>query len=461
MGIVGAYALPHPPLIIPQIGNGEEKKIQRTVEAYDQAAREIASWEPETLVIISPHAVMYQDYIHIAPGERAFGSFERFGYAGVGIGVSCDLAMGEMVEKKAKEAGIAAGGLGRIDDSIDHGGLIPLYFIRRYLPDFQVCRISVSGLGLSEHYRFGMCLRAAAEALGRRIAIVASGDLSHHLKDSGVYSYTPQGPAFDKRLTDDFKKGDFMDFFRFSEDFCQSAGECGMRGFMMMAGAFEERKVKPRFLSYEGPFGVGYCVCGFLDQGPDPSRGFYRLWKKERRDAAREIAGRSDPYVQLARRSIQYYLKERHTMELPEDLPCEMREKQAGVFVSLKKEGRLRGCIGTIEPTCGRLGEEILYNAVGAAIGDPRFPPVQKEELEELVITVDVLSEPQPVSGPEDLDPRRYGVIVSYGNLKGLLLPDLEGIHTPQEQIRIALKKAGIPSAVEYKLSRFEVTRHH
>ena len=94
MGIVGAYALPHPPLIIPQIGKGEEKKIQRTVEAYDQAAREIASWEPETLVIISPHAVMYQDYIHIAPGERAFGSFESFGYAGVGIGVSCDLAMG-------------------------------------------------------------------------------------------------------------------------------------------------------------------------------------------------------------------------------------------------------------------------------------------------------------------------------------------------------------------------------
>ena len=132
----------------------------------------------------------------------------------------------------------------------------------------------------------------------------------------------------------------------------------------------------------------------------------------------------------------------------------------AGVFVCLKKQGRLRGCIGTLGPTRESLAEEIRENAVSAGLRDPRFSPVRPEELPELTYTVDVLGSPESVEEPGDLDPGLYGVIVSSGGRRGVLLPDLEGVDTPEMQIRIALEKAGISPDEPYRLERFQVIRH-
>ena len=145
----------------------------------------------------------------------------------------------------------------------------------------------------------------------------------------------------------------------------------------------------------------------------------------------------------------------------PEELPAEMRTGRAGVFVSIHEHGRLRGCIGTIAPVTDCIAEEIRRNAVSAATEDPRFDPITVDELKWLEISVDVLGSPEQISGIEELDPGRYGVIVSRGRRRGLLLPALDGVDTPQQQIAIARRKAGISPDEDVQLERFEVVRHY
>lgn len=164
-----------------------------------------------------------------------------------------------------------------------------------------------------------------------------------------------------------------------------------------------------------------------------------------------------DP-ADLARKVLEYYLEEGRMPNLPEPLPPEY-EMKAGVFVSLKKRGQLRGCIGTFQPVRENLAEEIAANAISAAVHDPRFPPVTKEELPELRFSVDVLSPLEKVSSKAELDAKKYGIMVRSGSRSGLLLPDLEGVDSVDQQIDIARRKAGIAPGERVELYRFKVTR--
>lgn len=167
------------------------------------------------------------------------------------------------------------------------------------------------------------------------------------------------------------------------------------------------------------------------------------------------------PLVQLAEETIQNYVRHGKTIPPPEELTPEM-EKRAGTFVSIHKQGKLRGCIGTIEPTQDNVAQEVIQNAVSAATRDPRFPPITPEELADLDIKVDVLGEPEPVESLEELDPKRYGVIVKSARdwRKGLLLPDLDGVDTVEYQVDITRRKAGIRPDEPIELYRFEVVRY-
>jgi len=165
-----------------------------------------------------------------------------------------------------------------------------------------------------------------------------------------------------------------------------------------------------------------------------------------------------DPFVKLAKLAIRTYVRERRAISPPEDVPEEMRE-QAGVFVSIKKRGELRGCIGTFFPTEPTIAHEVVANAIKSATSDPRFPPVAERELDALTISVDVLSPPEPCT-EADLDPSRFGVIVESGWRRGLLLPDLPGVSTVAEQVDIARRKAGIAPDEPVALQRFAVERH-
>ncbi|MBI3013643.1 MAG: AmmeMemoRadiSam system protein A [Candidatus Tectomicrobia bacterium] len=165
------------------------------------------------------------------------------------------------------------------------------------------------------------------------------------------------------------------------------------------------------------------------------------------------------PYLKLAREAIRTYLETSEICSLPAPLSEEM-ERHAGTFVSLKKREELRGCIGTYLPSQKNIAEEIIHNAISAATRDPRFPPVTLQELDNLEISVDVLGPPTPVKALNELDPRQYGIIVEHEGRRGLLLPDLEGVDTVEQQIEIARKKAGIGADDPVEIRKFEVVRY-
>ncbi len=164
------------------------------------------------------------------------------------------------------------------------------------------------------------------------------------------------------------------------------------------------------------------------------------------------------PITRLAKTAVENYVRHGKVIK-PEELAPEMKE-QAGVFVSIKKRGELRGCIGTFEPTRTNVAEEVIHNAICSATGDPRFEAVRSSELPSLEYSVDVLTQPEPITSKDELDPRKYGVIVEHGFRRGLLLPDLEGVDTAERQIEICRLKAGIAEDEPVKLYRFQVRRY-
>ncbi|MGN0949790.1 MAG: AmmeMemoRadiSam system protein A [Mitsuokella sp.] len=461
MSILAAVAVPHPPIILPEVGQGEEKKIAKTSAAYQEVMQRVAALEPDTVVITSPHATMYSDYFHISPGKKAMGDFAAFRAPEVQIEVDYDEAFAKTLAAKCMQEDLPAGFLGEREPSLDHGTMIPLYFLQPELTKpVKVVRIGLSGLSADVHYRFGELIRETADELGRRVVFIASGDLSHKLKADGPYGFAKEGPVFDHDVTEALDRADFLSLLTINHDLAEGAAECGLRSFWIMTGALDRQKVAGELLSYEGTFGVGYGVAYLKPLGEDDSRDIGRqLLQKEKKDIE-ALRAKEDGYVHLARLSLETYVRSHVVLPVPKDLPEDLQDRRAGCFVSIKKEGRLRGCIGTLAPGRRNLAEEIICNAVSAGMHDPRFPQVTPEELPRLVYDVDVLSEPEPIDSPKQLDVKRYGVIVQCGERRGVLLPDLAGVDTVAQQIDIARRKGNIGAKEKYTLWRFEVTRH-
>lgn len=464
MGILAGFMVPHPPMIVPDVGRGSEAQIKKTTQAYEMVAKQIAELAPDTIIITSPHSTMYSNYFHISPGKGAMGNFGNFRASQVKFDEDYDYELVNKLTELTFDDAFPAGIEGEQEKSLDHGTMVPLYFIRKFYTGGKIVRIGLSGLSLAEHYQLGMYIDEACEELGRRAVFVASGDLSHKLQDYGPYGFAPEGPEYDKRIMDVSGRAAFGEMLEFDDDFCDKAAECGHRSFVIMAGAFDGLSVEANVLSHEDVTGVGYGICTFYPKGKDGERHFLqKLLKKVEEDAAG-----SDAYVKLARLSLESFIKSRKKIRIDDDipenlmteLPEEIFSKQAGAFVSIHKNGQLRGCIGTIAPTTDCIAQEIINNAISASTRDPRFDPITEDELKWLEINVDILGEPENIESKEQLDVKRYGVIVSCGYRRGLLLPDLEGIDDVDTQIAIAMRKGGIKETDDYTLQRFEVIRH-
>lgn len=503
MGLLAAYAVPHPPLIVPVVGAGQEAAIADTTAACEEVARRIAAHNPDVVVITSPHAPLYRDGFFIADTPTETGSLSAFGHPEARITTHTDLRLGRAIADRLRRRDIPTAGAPATRGEIDHATFVPLHFLARTLDlaDVDVVRIGLSGLSDADHEFLGLSITRAAEDLGRRAVLVASGDWSHKLTEDGPYGFASEGPLFDRALADIFARGDLRELFSLDATLCENAAECGLRSFEIMAGALEGLPFTSELLSYEGPFGVGYGVAAFeVGCGPSSTeeeveaelRGAHARKRMEQREegagesaaeaeseSATEAEGKAeaevnaspepcdsladpavDPLVALARASVESIVGTGQVLPLPQGLPDELTGHRAGAFVSLHEHGQLRGCIGTIAPVRSCIAEEVIMNAVAAATEDPRFQPVRPDELDYLDYSVDVLGAPEPVDCLEELDPKRYGVIVTRGLKRGLLLPDLEGVGSVLDQIAIAKQKAGIRPDQEVKLERFEVVRH-
>jgi AmmeMemoRadiSam system protein A len=490
MSILEAFTVPHPPILVPGVGHGQEYGAQPTLDAYEIVARRIAELAPELLILTTSHGELYRNALRISTGAGAQGDFADFRDPDDQIEVSFDEQFIAALITEAKQEGLPFSATPEPGNRLDHGCLVPLHFISQHLKTpFKVARIAISFLDEQTHYRMGQCIARAVDTLDRRTVFVASGDLSHRLKEDGPYGFHEAGPRFDQAVCEAFATGDFEALMHFDAHFRDEAAECGLNSFIIMAGALDGRTVESELLSYEGPWGVGYGIARFTPtkQAKDAEQdgGTVATTETDKPAGTPSFASSFAPSlasssshalpVRLAFAALADWLagtgkpsaKSPHVTALLDSLDdadgemlAELRSRRAGAFVSFHKGEHLRGCIGTISATCDNIFEEICQNTVSAAGSDPRFPAIQADEVSALHCSVDVLGEAEPVASTSELDAKRYGVIVSKGFRRGLLLPDLEGVDTPQEQIAIALSKAGIAPDASYDLERFEVVRY-
>ena len=459
--IKSAVMVPHPPLIMENIGRGEEKKIQDIIDAYKQAGKTIVESNPDTVVIISPHAPSYYDYIQLSSGPAGRGDMSQFGDRQDAFVIPYDTEMIERISELADENGIPAGTLGQQDGSLDHGTMVPLYFLKDLKPETKFIRIGVGGPDNLMHYALGELIAKAAGELGRKVAVVGSGDLSHCQKAGTHYGFKACGPAYDQKIMDVMGRAAFDELLQMSDQEADEAMVCGQKPFCVMAGVLDGLKPESHKLAHSAEFGVGYGVVTYDNLTEDKDRHFGEKEAERQRIETEKRIANEDPWVKLARDTINEAILNQSVLPVPAGLPSDFYNSRAGAFVSIHENGNLRGCIGTTEPTQPTLAQEIIANAISASTRDPRFPAIAPYELDNLEINVDVLGEPEDIASEDELDVKKYGVIVTKGGRRGLLLPDLEGVDTVEKQVSIAKQKAGLsPNEPGCSLQRFEVVRH-
>jgi AmmeMemoRadiSam system protein A len=465
MSIVYACIAPHPPVIVHEVGRGREEETRRTLDALDVVAQEIASVDPETVVVISPHGPVQPEGAGILTAPRVQGDMRRWDAPGVCFDFENDLDAVRLIQQAAKAQGLPLVALDSWDDGaidgLDWGCTVPLYYLRPGFGEARLVVVAPSYQGPRYHYKMGQSMGRALDASGRRVVIICSADLSHCLLPGAPGGYNPAGREFDEAFQDAVATWDVDWVLGAEREFRIRAAEDAISQTAMLMGALSEHRLRPRVLSYEGPFGVGYMVAAIEVAQPGTD-----VDEDARVGSIVDGAARQPqhPFVQLAKQTVERYVRADSLswpqQQSPEFEPAIEGQPPSGVFVSIKKWGDLRGCIGTIEATQMNVGMEIVHNAVAACSRDPRFLPVTEEELTHLTYSVDVLTEAELVDDPRDLDPQRFGIIVECGGRRGLLLPDLEGVDSVDEQVRIARSKAGIGDDEPVRLYRFEVQRY-
>ncbi len=447
MGIALAGLAPHPPLLIPEIGGRDLHRIESTRKAMEEMAREFQKQEIEVILTISPHGPVFSDTLNILNFSSLKGSLASFGAEEVTFSASREDELVRIIHEEARKEGFSLKLLDeqearkyRIQPVLDHGVMVPLYYLQEEGLDVPLLPVNMGLLEYEELFAFGSLLGRVLEEYPKKVGIIASGDLSHRLTPSAPAGFSPRGKEFDDRVMGILKKGNLKELMELEDSLVEKAGECGLRPLIILAGILEGQGFTPRVLSYEGPFGVGYGVALFhIQEG--------------------NLQEDSKP-VELARQAVETFLKEGKLLTPDANLPGYLQEP-AGSFVSIKTEsGELRGCIGTIMATKPSLAEEIISNAIQSATEDPRFSPVRLEELPELKFSVDILHPPREVSSLGELDHERFGVIVEKGARKGVLLPALPGVNSVEEQLTIARMKAGIEAGTGEKIKRFQVDRY-
>ncbi len=456
--------MPHPPIIVPGVSN-EPPEAKKTIKAMEELARKMAGLKPDTLVLISPHAPLFQDYLYLYDQDRLTGSMAAFGADQIQLEFKLDRPFLDRFSQLAEAQGVAAGGLSKsqlrrfsLNAELDHGAFVPLYFLSRHC-DFELLVMSSPDMSLGRLYQTGRLIRQVATELDRKTVIIASGDQSHKANARSPYGSNPAGAEYDRLLVEALENNDLASFMLLDAGLREEAAECGFRSIVMLGGALHGLGFKSSLLSYEAPYGIGYCVA---ELNPVPEGG-QLLLDPFAQKAARQKEQESAP-VQIARRTIEHWLARQEVPAADYFADLGQAEpwlwEKSGVFVSLYEDGRLRGCIGTIAAMTDSIMAEISQNAISAATSDPRFLPVTEQELAGLTISVDVLGKPEPVFSEDELDPEQFGVIVRAGGRTGLLLPDLAGVTTVENQLAIAKEKAGISATEPYDLEKFGVRRY-
>ncbi len=516
MSWIWAALLPHPPVLLPEVGRGREREAISTCNALEQVCLRItqASQKPDCIFFLSPHHPYAVGNLLINNAKAMHGSLAAFGAPGAKLSLQGDTAAHASITEHLLQSRIPVSSSPTLDITLDHGSLVPLLLLNRKLSGLPpVILASPSGLSVEKSFALGQALARFQD--DRAWAFIASGDLSHRLNAEAPSGFHPAGKVFDTATLRALGSGNSSHLLQLPSDIRAHAGECGLRSILALLGLCANPM---DILSYEAPFGVGYCAA-FYDFSQPQSNGsshaestggvtlkeaettselaskadasgvppidsatlakpdFSRSFLQERAFAARVAQSAHEvqppplvvtdplhPYPHLARLAITRHLANpSYTITQEDFLAChpksEFWAQRAACFVSIKTlEGTLRGCIGTIVPIHDNIGLEITHNAILAATKDSRFAPLTASE--NVLYSVDILGTPERIDSQADLNPAIWGVIVTKGQRRGLLLPALAGVLSVEQQLAIAAQKGDIDSLEGVTLHRFSVSRY-
>jgi len=484
LNLKGIAMLSHPPVIIPEIAKGREKEADQTIRGIKDVALNIAKIAPEVIVCITPHGNVFQDTVSVVYETKMTGNLEPFGGSDVHLEKECDMDLLNEMHHRFGENNCEALFLNQktaekyaVERTLDHGCLVPLYYVDKVYTKYKIVHITIGMLSLYELYRTGRILREAIEAVGKSTVILASADLSHALKNSGPYTYHEKGPVFDQKIVQAIEEKQYFDLLTMGSELYDPAKQCGLRPIVMALGTTDSIATKSKVYSYEAPFGVGYLAAWItfdLEQADPIRKSLLEKYQEKIEVQYQESRAQEDALIKLARETLEMWVLKGRKLSLETYLEkCSkiiaerLQNDHVASFVSFYRAGNLRGCIGTLSPMMENLGEEVIHNAIEAAAYDPRFLAIEKEELQDIDIVIDLLNKPRQIDSTDELNPAVYGIIIEKGLRKAVLLPDLPAITTVKEQLEVAKAKAGIMPGEEgidlgerLIISKFTVERH-
>ncbi len=459
-----ACLMPHPPVVAPGVGRGREEEAASTVRAMRSLAASVVDWDPDVLAVVSPHSPRRAGAVGIWGGERLSGTLGRFGARQAAVDFPVGKAFAAALRKQSRTGGLRWWEIG--GEELDHGAVVPLLF---FMEAGWAGETVVVGLGMEEGGSgsdLGDALRAASDLWEGRLAVVASGDMSHRLRPDAPGGFDPAGERFDRAFVRLIEEGRYRAIAEMDAGMVERAGEDVVEPTLAAAGACDFASNGRDLLSYEGPFGVGYAVALLhRDEEPSSAEGVAtRPPAVGNRAKAEE--GESGDWAAALLESGRRAVAERLGLMPVGGADGERRAsgpapRNGGVFVTLwTAEGELRGCVGSLEPACESLVEEVCRSALMAAFEDPRFPPLLAAELEDIRFEISVLGEMEAVSGLECLDPRRFGLALkAAGDRRSVMLPGIAGLETAAAQVAAVRLKAGLRADEPADFYRFSVVK--
>ncbi len=393
----------HAPIVVPEVGGAEAHRCGATTRSMREAAERCVASGPDRVVLVSPHSPRHgRDWAAWEGSLR--GSLARFRHKRERVDLPPDPAA-------IRELGVERG----LRGELDHGAVVPLLFLTRAgWRGPTVVLAPPSPLGDAEQ------IGGALAAITGNTALIASGDMSHRLSEEAPAGYDPRARSFDRAFVEALRRGDWQGAIEAPER--EIAAEDVIDSTKVAMASIQDPR-SSEVLSYEGPWGVGYTVA-VLHQAKPP------LWAVARGAVGNRIRG--------------------DLWRLPDGGP-----PAQGVFVTIRRQGELRGCTGRMRPDAEFLYHEIAEIAIGSATRDRRFEPVRAWELPELRYEVSMLGDAERVVDSGVIDPKKHGVVVKLGDRRGVLLPALPHVDTAAKAIGLALRKAGIDPAEAYELARF------
>jgi MEMO1 family protein len=446
-GVVCAVLMPHAPILVPGVGGDRGDAVSASRQAMRAAAKCVMDHLPETIVLISPHSPRQELAFGLWADDPLQGSFAQFNAPQIAVNLPLDRSLAEAIAVEAHTRDLETWAIHR--RTLDHGALVPLWFLVEAGWAGPTVILSLNYPEYGGLTALGEASAAGTSALPRRVAFIASGDMSHRLTANAPCGFHPQAHQFDETFMQMIRAGNYRELPRIAPELRDLAAEDAVDSTLVAAAVVNWQTSGHRVLNYEGPFGVGYGVAILFAENSrsrdaEKTKGY--LPKSE----GTVLPG-------FARRSVAAVLEGRSELPSPPSGACLSRQR--GVFVTIRhRDGSLRGCVGTVAPVCASLVEETWRNARAAAFHDNRFSPVTLGEMCNLRFEVSVLHPPEPVSSEKDLDPASYGVIVSTEDgRRGLLLPGIKEIRTPEQQLSCARTKGWIGPDEPVTIQRFQV----